>query len=417
MVVRVNGSTGIITVSGTSGAPSLRGPDGNSGISFDGDQVIISSSGLVAATFSDSAATINNLSVDTTTLEFSPGSSAAPTIAPSGDLNTGIYFPAADTIGFVEGGSEAARLNNSGRVLVASTTSRTNVANLEPRIQIEGINNDTSTVAVISNSTADGTAAQVHLCKSSNGTVGGNGAVVNNEVLGRVVFDGSDGTNFVSGADILSTCEANAATNAMTANLRFYTNNGGSGPSERMRIANAGETQIASRPNNTTLLLRYGGSPDTGRNILEVFRDAGMDSGVQNCVIRSDGNLYNTNGTYGTLSDRKLKENIVNAISQWDDVKAIQVRNFNFREDTGHETHTQIGVVAQEVELVSPRLVTESPDRDDDGNDLGTTTKYVNLSVLYMKSVKALQEAMERIETLETANASLEARLTALESA
>jgi hypothetical protein len=417
MVVRVNGSTGIITVSGTSGAPSLRGPDGNSGISFDGDQVIISSSGLVAATFSDSAATINNLSVDTTTLEFSPGSSAAPTIAPSGDLNTGIYFPAADTIGFVEGGSEAARLNNSGRVLVASTTSRTNVANLEPRIQIEGINNDTSTVAVISNSTADGTAAQVHLCKSSNGTVGGNGAVVNNEVLGRVTFDGSDGTNFVSGADILSTCEANAATNAMTANLRFYTNNGGSGPSERMRIANAGETQIASRPNNTTLLLRYGGSPDTGRNILEVFRDAGMDSGVQNCVIRSDGNLYNTNGTYGTLSDRKLKENIVNASSQWDDVKAIQVRNFNFREDTGHETHTQIGVVAQEVELVSPRLVTESPDRDDDGNDLGTTTKYVNLSVLYMKSVKALQEAMERIETLETANASLEARLTALESA
>jgi len=32
-----------------------------------------------------------------------------------------------------------------------------------------------------------------------------------------------------------------------------------------------------------------------------------------------------------------------------------------------------------------------------------------------MKSVKALQEAMERIETLETQNASLEARLTALE--
>jgi len=35
--------------------------------------------------------------------------------------------------------------------------------------------------------------------------------------------------------------------------------------------------------------------------------------------------------------------------------------------------------------------------------------------VLYMKAVKALQEAMERIETLEAANASLEARLTALE--
>jgi hypothetical protein len=305
--------------------------------------------------------------------------------------------------------TERMRIDSSGEILINSTTSRTNVANLEPRIQIEGVNNDTSTVAVISNSTSDGTAAQLHLCKSGASGVGSNGAVVNNEVLGRVVFDGSDGTNFVSGADILSTCEANAGTNAMTANLRFYTNNGGSGPSERMRIGNAGETQIASRPNVTTLLLRYAGSPDAGRNILEVFRDAGMDSGVQNCVIRSDGNLYNTNNTYGSLSDIKLKENIVDASSQWDNIKALQVRNYNFREDTGHETHTQIGVVAQEVELVSPRLVTESPDRDTDGNELGTVTKSVNYSVLYMKAVKALQEAMERIETLESKVAALEA--------
>ena len=38
---------------------------------------------------------------------------------------------------------------------------------------------------------------------------------------------------------------------------------------------------------------------------------------------------------------------------------------------------------------------------DEDGNDLGTVTKSVNYSVLYMKAVKALQEAMERIEILE----------------
>jgi hypothetical protein len=71
-------------------------------------------------------------------------------------------------------------------------------------------------------------------------------------------------------------------------------------------------------------------------------------------------------------------------------------------------THTQIGLVAQEVELVSPGLVSESPDRDEDGNDLGTVTKSVNYSVLYMKAVKALQEAMERIETLEAKVAALE---------
>jgi hypothetical protein len=68
-------------------------------------------------------------------------------------------------------------------------------------------------------------------------------------------------------------------------------------------------------------------------------------------------------------------------------------------------------LVAQEVELVSPGLVSESPDRDEDGNDLGTVTKSVNYSVLYMKAVKALQEAMERIEQLETEMIAVKAQL------
>ena len=131
--------------------------------------------------------------------------------------------------------------------------------------------------------------------------------------------------------------------------------------------------------------------------------------------IYSNGNLVNTNNSYGAISDLKLKENIVDATSQWSDIKALQVRKYNFKEETGQETHTQIGLVAQEAELVCPGLVSESPDRDEDGNDLGTVTKSVNYSVLYMKAVKALQEAMERIETLEASNAALEARITALE--
>ena len=103
-----------------------------------------------------------------------------------------------------------------------------------------------------------------------------------------------------------------------------------------------------------------------------------------------------------------MKENIVDANSQWSDIKSLQVRNYNFKKSTGFDTHTQIGVVAQEVETVSPGLVSESPDTDGEGNDLGTTTKSVNYSVLYMKAVKALQEAMERIESLETRIAALE---------
>ena len=74
------------------------------------------------------------------------------------------------------------------------------------------------------------------------------------------------------------------------------------------------------------------------------------------------------------------------------------------------QTHRQIGLIAQEVETVSAGLVYETPDYDTDGNGLGTVTKSVNYSVLYMKAVKALQEAMDRIETLE-------AKVTALENA
>ena len=73
--------------------------------------------------------------------------------------------------------------------------------------------------------------------------------------------------------------------------------------------------------------------------------------------MRADGNLYNAAGGIGVLSDLKLKENIVSANSQWDDIKAIQIRNFNFKKETGYDTHTQIGVVAQEVETISPGLV------------------------------------------------------------
>jgi hypothetical protein len=126
--------------------------------------------------------------------------------------------------------------------------------------------------------------------------------------------------------------------------------------------------------------------------------DGSVGTGTRSFVVWTNGNVQNTNNSYGSLSDIKLKDNIVDAGSQWDDLKALRVRNYNLKEG---QTHRQIGLIAQEVEPISPGLVYESPDRDADGNDLGTVTKSVNYSVLYMKAVKALQEAMERIEVLE----------------
>ena len=121
--------------------------------------------------------------------------------------------------------------------------------------------------------------------------------------------------------------------------------------------------------------------------------------GTNKFYIAGSGNVSNANNSYGAISDVSLKENIVDAKSQWDDIKNIKVRNYNFKESTGHSTHTQLGVIAQELETVCPKIV----DTGEDGN------KTVSYSVLYMKAIKALQEAIAKIEVLETKVAALEA--------
>jgi hypothetical protein len=187
---------------------------------------------------------------------------------------------------------------------------------------------------------------------------------------------------------------------------------------ERMRIDNGGGVlHRATGASGATATFDIGNSnTSVAGDILTVSSFRNTTNSTYNfvtCVrqgfsialyIRDSGNVENINNSYGAISDVKLKENIVDSNSQWNDLKALQVRNYNFKEG---QTHTQIGLVAQEVELISPGLVSESPDRDEEGNDLGTVTKSVNYSVLYMKAVKALQEAMERIETLEAKVAAL----------
>jgi hypothetical protein len=57
------------------------------------------------------------------TVEFADGSAASPSITNDGDTNTGIFFPAADTIAFSEGGVESMRIDSSGNVGIGATPS------------------------------------------------------------------------------------------------------------------------------------------------------------------------------------------------------------------------------------------------------------------------------------------------------
>jgi hypothetical protein len=231
--------------------------------------------------------------------------------------------------------------------------------------------------------------------------------------------------------------------------MSFWTRqNSPEGINERMRIsaaggttfnaANGGGVAIHLKHNEGTqpygMLINFtAASPDNNTN----YYLKGVDSTTDRFLIWSDGDLDNHDNSYGAISDERIKQDIVDSNSQWNDIKAVRVRNFKKKDDVrqyGENAKTQIGVVAQELETVSPSLIKhKEPSKSDiladssfgtlyeegdeipEGKEIGDVkevhdqVKKVSYSVLYMKSIKALQEAMERIETLE-------AKVTALEN-
>jgi len=183
-------------------------------------------------------------------------------------------------------------------------------------------------------------------------------------------------------------------------------------------LANTYNTMFHNRSSNPLnhYILEIGFKESSPDNNGAIFIDM-RDQTTARAQIFSDGDIDNHDNSYSGFSDEKLKEQIKDASSQWEDVKALTIRKFKFKTDvaTGDsDAHWRLGVIAQEVEksgmggLVTTRNDIE--EKDGVNTETGTTTKSVKYSILYMKAVKALQEAMARIETLE-------AKVTALENA
>ena len=108
---------------------------------------------------------------------------------------------------------------------------------------------------------------------------------------------------------------------------------------------------------------------------------------------------------------RRCEENIVDATSKLEDLKKLKVRNFNWKSSYHPEKSKkkQLGFIAQEVETVFPSLIQEydiAPGTPDDGHTavMKKSIKQAWAPIL----VKALQEAIAKIETLETKVAALE---------
>jgi len=299
-------------------------------------------------------------------------------------------------------GSERARIDSSGRLLVGTSSARSNFDGntATPLFQIEGVTAATSSASIV-RSANDSIGSTFNLGKTRGAAVGGNTVVSSGDQIGIVSFQAADGTNLIDAASIQAAVDGTPGANDMPGRLVFSTTaDGASSPTERLRIAQDGQLTHNFTSSNAFRLVNASAGGKTGA--IQIY-----NSGVFNSFtslsfnVNSNGDVTNANDSYGAISDIKLKENIVDAESQWDDFKAVRFRKYNFKEETGHETFTQLGVIAQELELVSPGLVYETPDLDEDGNDLGTTTKAVKYSILTKKALVALQEAMERIEVLE----------------
>ena len=309
------------------------------------------------------------------------GSASAPALTGT-DSNTGINF-ASDTVNINTGGSTRATVDSSGRLLLGTTT--------------EGL----------------GGADQLTLSGS-----GDSGMTIRSGTssTGSIYF--SDGT---SGADeYRGVVNYNHASNFM----RFYTN-----ASERIRVDSSGNVGIGTSSPSSSYQTTITES-DTGNGCLKLDRTSNIDGTLRSMVSfeRSGtqvGSITCSNSAtaYNTSSDYRLKENVVTMSNATDRLKQLQPKRFNFilNPDT-----TVDGFLAHEVQSVVPEAISGTKDETQDilyteedtipsGKKVGdvkeTVPKYqgIDQSKLVPLLTAALQEAIAKIEVLETKVAALEA--------
>ena len=386
MPISINGTTGISGVDGSAGTPALQGTDTNTGIAF-GSDVIIGSTG----------------------------------------------------------GSERFRCDSSGRMLVGTSTARSNFFNttsLSGNLQLEG---STDTTRLISHVYSQNSADDPFLVfgKTRSTTVGGNTIVQSGDALGGISFQGSDGTELVSAAEIRAIVDGTPGANDMPGRLVFsVTRDGASSPTEAMRINNTGTVDVYTPVfNNYAMRVLPGGGAD--RNIFLAgiggvtngfradwinsssqmayrFTDSPTTSSGANAHLDSGDN----NRLYRSTSSLRYKKDIED-IEQGRADAVLSLRPVWYRSKSSVDPSdwSWYGLIAEEVAAVEPRLVhwtylEEDYEVEEVNGQLNKTVKegaqkvpdgvqYDRLAVLLLDVVKRQQQTIE----------ALEARVVALESA
>ena len=329
--------------------------------------------------------------IDGTNTAANPGITGA-------DADTGLQF-GTDEVSIVTGGTEKATVDSSGRLLVGTSVSY-NAPSIEGTTQAASLNQIHSSAARVgsqliaewSSSTATG-GSSLKLAKSNSGSVGSHTALGANHDIGSIAFAASDGTNFINAASILAEVDGTPGANDMPGRLVFSTTaDGASSPTERMRIDSVGRLISIPTYNATS-----GSSANVG--------------------ISSNGKFYRS------TSSGKYKTNVETIQDSYADA-LLECRPVWYRSLCADDNpeHGYWGFIAEEVAEIDPRLVfwkTAEITQDENGSNVETVCDPEPEGVAYDRFVPHLLNLIKRqqqaIETLETQNASLETRLTALE--
>jgi len=361
--------------------------------------------------------TLTNVTISSGNVTVSAGSNTAPSITTVGDTNTGIFFPAADTIAFSEGGVESARFDASGNMGLGATPSAWNSAWKGLQVVSSSlVNNGFNDVYLGANYVFDSTSASKYI-NSDFATLYGqvNGA--------HQWFNAASGTagntiSFTQAMTLNASGNLGIGTTSPSTQLHLQSNSatyiqitdvgdgasrigqngtaltfgvdGSDGATERARITSAGDLLVGatSAHNFGIPSIQAGGSNSNA--VISVRRDT---TSAADQVL-----FYNPNGVVGTItstgsatayvtsSDYRLKENIAPMTGALSVVAQLKPCTYTWKVD-GSDSQ---GFIAHELQAVVPDCVTGSKDAvDDEGNP-----KYqgVDTSFLVATLTAAIQE-------------------------
>jgi len=311
------------------------------------------------------------------------------------------------SLGSVSDGTERMRIDSSGRLLVGTSSTSGNITN-QDKLAVVITGNDTQGGLSVTNYAGTSATIGSNAClrlQRSNGVTDGSFTALSASAwgLGRIEFNGSNGSGFGTGATIEGMADTAAwSSGDHPARLVFSTTaDGASSPTEAVRVTSSQDLMLAQSGSGIFVGTTTDGAYRIGKSSFAV----------------STGTLYIGNAAIQVSSDVRLKENIEDtSLDALDAISKIAVKDFTWNDptDTSYNNRNArgkwTGLIAQElVDVLS--FVVNAPRKEEDGSiDHESESLWtLDQSQLCPVLIKAIQQQQEII-------VSLEARLSALEA-